>query len=145
VILLRCDPSGEELRTGQEVCTVGGQSIIGPPPVTVVLPATPASFGFAIDEVFPVAPPQRARIQVRIDNAATVATGDRDTLIDERAATVIARRGDLVTLELGLDDSREGWRYRGNLVRIGSRFTWATDRYETGGRVTDLALPGLKR
>ena len=145
VIILRCDPSGEELRTGQEICTVGGQSIIGPPPVTVVLPGATTSFGFAIDEVFPVAPPQRARIQVRIDNAATIATGDRDVLIDERAATVIARQGDLVTLELGLDDSREGWRYRGTLVKVGTRFTWATDRYEAGGRVTAITIPETKR
>lgn len=145
VILLRCDPSGEELRTGQEICTVGGQSIIGPPPVTVVLPGATTSIGFAIDEVFPVAPPQRARIQVRVDNGATIAAGDRDALIDERAATVAATQGDLVTLELGLDDSREGWRYRGALVKVGSRFTWATDRYEIGGRVTALTLPEMKR
>jgi hypothetical protein len=112
---------------------------------TVLLPGPTVTIGFSIDELFPVAPPQRARIQVRIDNGASIATGDRDTLIDERAATVVATQGDLVTLELGLDDSREGWRYRGTLVRVGSRFTWATDRYETGGRVTSLTLPEAKR
>ena len=88
---------------------------------------------------------QRARIQVRVDNGAAIAAGDRDALLDDRAATVVGTQGDLITLELGLDDSCESWRYRGTLVRAGSRFTWATDRYETGGRVTSLTLSETKR
>jgi len=145
VVLLRCDPDAEALRTGQEVCTVGGQSILGPPPITVLMPGPTVTIGFSIDELFPLAPPQRARIQVRIDNGAAIATGDRDALLDERAATVVAVQGELVTLELGLDESREGWRYRGTLVRVGSRFTWGTDRYETGGRAINVTLPEAKR
>ena len=145
VILLRCDPTGEELRTGQETCTVGGQSILGAPPITVMLPGPTATIGFAIDELFPVTPPARARVQVRVDNGTGIATGDRDALIDERAATVVSTQGEVITLELGLDDSREGWRYRGALIKVGSRLAWATDRYETGGRVTALTLPETKR
>jgi hypothetical protein len=144
VILLRCDPSGEELRTGQETCTVGGQSILGSPPVTVLLPGQAATIGFSIDELFPVTPPQSARIQVRVDNGGGISAGDRDALLDDRAATVVSTQGDLITLALGLDDSREGWRYRGNLVKVGSRFAWTTDRYQTGGRVTTLTLPEAK-
>ncbi|HEX8030840.1 MAG TPA: hypothetical protein VF491_20350 [Vicinamibacterales bacterium] len=145
VILLRCDPSGEQLTTGQETCTVGGQSILGAPPVAVVLPGPTASIGFAIDELFPVTPPQRARIQVRVDAGAAVATGDRDALLDDRAATVVSVQGDLVTLDLGLDDSREGRRYRGTLVRVGSRFRWGTERYEATGRVTSLTMTETKK
>ena len=62
VMLLRCDPTGEELRTGQEACTVGGQSVLGNPPVTVAIPGADATIGFSIDELFPVAAPRRARI-----------------------------------------------------------------------------------
>lgn len=145
VVLLRCDPTGEEFRTGQEPCTVGGQSVLGDPPVTVALPGATATIGFSIDELFPVAPPRPARITVRVNTGATgVSTGDRDALLDERAATVAAKAGDVVTLDVGLDESREGWRYRGALVRVGSGFSWSNERYEASGTVLSMNLAAPK-
>lgn len=145
VVLLRCDPTGEEFRTGQEPCTVGGQSVFGEPPVTVALPGATATIGFSIDELFPIAEPRRARITVRVNSGGGgVNAGDRDTLLDERAATVVSKSGDVVTLDAGLDDSREGWRYRGALVRIGSGFSWATKNYEATGTVLSINLADPK-
>lgn len=146
VILVRCDPSGEEFRTGQEPCNVGGQAVLGVPPVTIALPGATTTIGFSIDELFPVAAPRHARIQVRLDSGSgAVQQGDRDQLLDDRAATVAAKQGDAVTLDLGLDESRDGWRYRGTLVRVGSRFTWATDRYQAGGTVVAMTLEDAKK
>lgn len=146
VVLLRCDPTGEEFRTGQEPCTVGGVSVLGDPPVTVALPGAGATIGFSIDELFPVAAPRRARITIRVERGGSgVAVGDRDALLDDRAATVETTSGDLVTLELGLDESREGWRYRGALVRVGSGFSWANDRYEASGSVLAITLTDAQR
>lgn len=42
------------------------------------------------------------------------------------------------TLALGLDDSREGWRYRGRVIKVGDELSWTTDRYVAHGRVTRL-------
>jgi hypothetical protein len=146
VVLLRCDPTGEEFRTGQEPCTVGGQTVLGDPPVTVALPGATATIGFSIDELFPVTPARRARITVRVHTGGNgVTTGDRDALLDQRAAIVTAKAGDVVTLDLGLDESREGWRYRGALVRIGSEFSWANDRYEATGTVVSMNLADAPR
>jgi hypothetical protein len=46
---------------------------------------------------------------------------------------------------MGLDDAREGWRYRGQTIKPGSPFEWATERYRASGhvqRITLLDLPG---
>ena len=141
VVLLRCDPTGEEFRTGQEVCNVGGQAVFGDPPVTVALPGEAATIGFSIDGLFPITAPRRARVTLRVERGGSgVIAGDRDSLLDERSATVVAKAGDIVTLDLGLDESREGWRYRGALVRIGSAFSWTNDRYEASGTVLSVNL-----
>ncbi len=117
--------------------------MLGNPPVTVAIPGASATIGFSIDELFPVAAPRRARITVRVERGGSgVSAGDRDALLDERAATVAARAGEVVTLDLGLDESREGWRYRGALVRIGSAFSWTNDRYEASGTVLSMNLDG---
>jgi hypothetical protein len=141
VVLLRCDPTGEEFRTGQELCNVGGQAVYGEPPVTVALPGAAATIGFSIDGLFPTTAPRRARITVRVERGGSgVSAGDRDALLDERAATVAAKAGEVVTVDLGLDESREGWRYRGALVRIGSAFSWTNERYEASGTVLSMNL-----
>ena len=146
VMLLRCDPTGEELQTGQEPCNVGGQAVFGNPPVAVAIPGASATIGFSIDELFPVTAPRRARITVRVERGGSgITAGDRDALLDERAATVAARAGEVVTLDLGLDESREGYRYRGALVRIGSAFSWTNERYEASGTVLSVNLTDTPR
>ena len=141
VVLLRCDPGSDDFTTGEQRCTIGGQVLTETPPVGVALPGPEVTIGFVIEELLPVAPPRRARVTVRVDgDAPAVQIGDRDMLLDERAAAVTGKQGNIVTLELGVDDSREGWRYRGQLVRIGGDLTWSTERYEARGRVTSVSV-----
>jgi hypothetical protein len=138
VILLRCDPTGDEFRTGQEPCAVGGQMVLGPSPVAVALPLPEATIGFAVSEIFPIEQPRRAQIVVQLNGAiAGMKAGDQDSILDERAARVVSP-GSTVTLTLGLDPSREGWRYRGQLVRVGGEFGWSTKTYEARGRITSF-------
>ena len=93
----------------------------------------------------PMEAPTAATAIVRVDGpaAALVQPGDRDALLDSRSARVtgIAGRGSdgtTVTITLGLDASREGWRYRGRLIRPGGTLTIETDRYEAVARVLSL-------
>lgn len=151
VVNLRCDPQGADFRTGQEPCTIGGQAVLGTTLVTVSLPGPAVTIGFAIEEIFPTAPPARARIRVVIDGpeVSNIKAGDRDELLDGRAAIVSSIQGRTVTLDLGVDDSREGWRYRGHLVKAGAALAMATARYETSGRVESVtvseAAPAVKK
>ena len=143
VVVLQCDPRGDEFWYGQEPCTVGGQGVLGTPPVIVALPGASGTFRFAVDELFPTTPPRVARIQVRVNGgpeAGLVKAGDRDALLDQRAAVVASASGRLLTIDLGLDESREGWRYRGRLVRPGASFVLATDRYEITGQVESMSV-----
>lgn len=143
VLALHCDPQGADFRTGQEPCTIAGQAIAGVPLVTVVLPG---NIGFSIAELFPPTAPSRGRVVIRIEGGTDVGpitNGDRDSLLDARAAVVTAAGGRQLTLELGLDESREGWRYRGRLVTPGAPFVFSTGRYEIRGEVqaVNLAAP----
>lgn len=137
VLALHCDPQGADFRTGQEPCTIGGQPVAGTPPVTVVLPG---NIGFSIAELFPPNPPARGRVVIRLDGGVdgVVKTGDRDALLDARAAVIVTVGGRDVTVELGLDESREGWRYRGRLVTPGAPFTFSAGRYELRGEVQSV-------
>ena len=44
------------------------------------------------------------------------------------------------TLSLGVDQSRDGWRYRGHLALPGAPFTLTTDRYVANGSVIELTV-----
>lgn len=145
IVLLRCDPTGEEAKTGQEPCAVGGQNVLGLPPVIVALPGPATTITFAVEELFPTEPARVASIDVRVDgDTAMIRTRDRDLLLDERAATVTATRGNVVTLQAGLDPSREGPRYRGRLTKVGGSFSWTTDRYEASGRIIAMTPAAAK-
>lgn len=140
VLALHCDPQGADFRTGQEPCTVGGQPVAGTPPVTVVLPG---NIGFSIAELFPPTPPSRGRVVVRLDgavDASVIRVGDRDRLLDSRAAVVSSAGGRSFSVDLGLDESREGWRYRGRLVTPGAPFTFNAGRYEVRGEVQSVSV-----
>ncbi len=142
VILLHCDAEGADFRTGQVPCTVGGQPVLGAVPMSVVMPG-PNAISFSIEELYPVAEPRRARVRVTLDagvDAVGVKAGDRDTVLDGRAAVVSSVQGRSVTIDLGLDDSRDGWRYRGHVVKPGAPFSFATDRYEASGRIESMTL-----
>jgi hypothetical protein len=140
VITLQCDPTGQELRTGQEPCTIASQPVSGAGPATVVMPG-PVTVGFTVVELFPTTAPARARVRVTLDGSADVKTGDRDSLLDDRAALVSAVQGRSVTVDVGLDRARDGWQYRGQMIKPGASFRLRTDRYEATGQVESVTLP----
>lgn len=137
VLTTRCDspPLYEE-------CSIGGQVISGASPITITLPG---GYRFELHEILPVSAPVPATVLMRFTGpaAALVQVGDQDATLDSRSARVTAvsgkdGNGATVTLALGLDESREGWRYRGRLVRPGGTLPIATSRYETNGQVLSV-------
>ena len=129
-ILVRCDfPSTES-------CRLSGEDMM-PLPMMATLPG---GFYFQIEEVAPATEPARATIRVQLDGPLPVTVGDRDAVLGSRAAEVTGVAGSTITLRLGVDQSRDGWRYRGRLVAPGSRFEFSTDRYAAGGRVVSLSV-----
>ena len=131
-VLLRCDwPSNA-------TCEIGGEALTQPPPIAITLPG---GLRFEIDEI---APPDEARAavaHVRLASAvAGMKVGDRDAIVSASAAEITAIAGTTVTLKLGLHDSREGWRYRGQLLTPGSTLTLRTDSYALSGIVIDVSV-----
>lgn len=136
-LALRCDPA-----VGDEVCSVGGVPLRGDAAIPVDLPAPDGSVRFVVQEIFPTAPPARASVRVRFDaGTPAIRTGDKDALLDERAA-VARGAGALVTFDLGADASRDGWRYRGRLLRAGAPFTFSTDTYTASGIIDSVVVEG---
>ncbi len=149
IMVLQCDldPNGGD-------CAVGGTTLAAAslPVIRLVGPSS-VLLSLAIDELFPVGPPRLATARIRFAGAGEmldlIRVGDRDSTLDERAATVTAverRRVDngLATLDatvtLGADESRDGWRYRGRIASPGAPFTLTTDRYVLGGSVIGLTV-----
>jgi hypothetical protein len=147
VLKIRCDSA-----IADNPCAVGARSA-GYAAVSLTFSGPTAPIRFMVREVLPDAAPQRARIQVRLGGGpylSSLKVGDRDAFLDERTAviTAIGSRGPdavAVTLDLGLDDSREGWRYRNQRVKPGAPFVLATDRYEAVGRIDSVDLVGVER
>jgi hypothetical protein len=138
VLILRCDSPPL-----YEVCSVGGQVISGGGPLMMALPG---SYRFELHEVLPMAAPTAATATVRMTGpgAALIQVGDRDSLLDSRSARVTAvssrdGNGATITMSLGVDESREGWRYRGRLIKPGGSMSLSTTRYETTGQVMSLS------
>jgi hypothetical protein len=156
ILLLRCDPD-----SGEGDCAVSGTSLTAGPRVTIGAPEAitytraltipwAAPLRMMVDEILPVAAPQAVSARVRLtgpaDLLALIAVRDRDAFLDERAAIVTAtgaRQGDAmtVTLQLGADRSRDGWRYRGRLLVPGAPFSFATQRYLANGSVLAVTVP----
>lgn len=132
VVLIRCDEPGS-------LCSIGGVRLSTEPPIPVVLPG---DYSFTIDELLPTAAPSRARVEIAVDGPQLRAMhpGDRDVLIDERAAVVRAVTGSRVTLELGADRSRDGWSYRGQRLRTGAPFLLQTEKYEIAGTIASVSV-----
>jgi uncharacterized protein DUF4330 len=135
VLNVRCDSPGA-------ACAIGGVRLTERAPMTVALAG---DLPYEIAEILPTTDPHRGRLQVRFTGpqAAAMKAGDRDLLLDSRAAVLAAMpardtNGVTATLELGVDSSREGWRYRGQLLRPGAPFRITTDRYEANGLVVSL-------
>lgn len=141
VLLVHCDGAGSD-------CTVGGTSLRQPPPVAVTLDG---SLGFLIDELLPTGTATPARVQVKFTGPQSplLQAGDRDALLDARAAVIraiVARDAASVTatLDLGADPSSDGWSYRGRSLRPGATFKLVTSQYEAEGVIarTDVTTGG---
>ncbi|MDO8677389.1 MAG: DUF4330 family protein [Acidobacteriota bacterium] len=135
VLTVRCDSPGP-------ACSVGGVRLRELSPIAVTLAG---GLGYEIQEILPMSDPARGRVHVRFTgpHVAMMKAGDRDAFLDPRAARlteVAARDGTAVTatVEMGLDNSREGWRYRGQVLRPGALFHITTDRYEANGLVVSI-------
>lgn len=142
VLTLRCDPASDN------PCTMGERPENLQPPVLMSLPGPSRAFQFAIEELLPPTSAEKAAIVIRLPAGAPVATvrvGDRDGLLDERAAVVTsvnrAAGATVVGLQLGVDDSRDGWRYRKQRIKAGAPFMLATERYEVLGTIEMVTLP----
>lgn len=134
VVIARCDSPPL-----YEVCSINGQVLTGAGPLTLVLPGP---YKFELHEVLPTTEASPATITLRVIGpaAALVSVGDEDRLLDSRRARVtaiIAKDGNstTVTMTLGIDQSREGWRYRGRLARPGDTLSFSTDRYHATGQI----------
>lgn len=135
VLNVRCDSPGA-------ACSVGGVRLSERAPMMVALAG---DVPYEIAEILPTTDPRRSRLQVRFTGPqiAAMKAGDKDALLDSRAALVTATSsrdaaGVTATLELGVDNSREGWRYRGQLLKPGAPFRITTDRYEAGGLIVSI-------
>jgi len=149
VMMVQCD-----LDPQNEGCAVGGVPLATTPlPVIRLVGPASTALSLAVDELLPAEPSRRAVARIRFTGAAEmldmIRTGDRDNTLDERAAIVgpveppRAINGAAVrdaTLTLGVDDSRDGWRYRGRNVSPGAAFTLTTGRYVASGSVIALTV-----
>jgi hypothetical protein len=122
-------------------CAIGGQGLTQPPPITVTLPG---GYTFQIEEIGPSAPPQNVTVQVQLSDVPRgMKVGDRDDIVGPRAAEITAISGQRITLRAGVDESRDGWRYRGQLLAPGGRFAIRTAGYVAAGTVVDVVrAPG---
>jgi hypothetical protein len=138
VLTIRCDPAIDN------PCTMGERTEHLQPPVRLSLPGPSRVLQFDVHELLAPGAPRLATVHIRLPPeapASAIRVGDRDRLLDERAAVVTAI-GRTVELKLGLDNSREGWRYRSQLVKAGSAFVFETDRYQASGTVEAVTLSG---
>ena len=131
-LVLRCDwPSAR-------ACTVGGESLRESPPIAMTLQN---GLRFEIEAIDSADAATPAVAILRLDRTvAGIKAGDRDANISESAAEITAVTGGTVTLKLGVHDSREGWRYRGQLAMRGAAFTFRTESYILTGTIEDLQV-----
>lgn len=125
-------------------CNTNGRPLVELAPLLVSLPGF---LRFEVLEVFPPGPPHRTTIRVGLPAPAASwpQADDRDDLLDERAATIVSvNRGAssaTVDVTLGVDESREGWRYRSQLLKPGAPFKMTTTSYELNGTILSVAAP----
>lgn len=146
-LVLGCDPA-EPPDSG---CTIGGVYPAANAQLRVA--GTPEPMTFIVDELLPAAPSEMLDVYVRVSGGpetGLMRIGDRDTLLDDRAAVVTAlgsrqtgSTGGLdVRVRLGLDRAHDGWRYRGRLVKPGAAFSLTTEFYVVSGTIASVGPPG---
>jgi hypothetical protein len=141
-IMLQCDTD-----PNAEGCTVGGAPLSSHPlPSVTLVDAAGRVLTFALTDLFPDAKPSIVTATTRFAGPAEVLNqillGDRDILLDDRAAVVIAvgsihQAGGTaevdVRLRLGADEEPDGLRYRGRTLRAGAALPLLTERYVLEG------------
>lgn len=147
VLTLGCDP-----RAVDQACTINGVPLTGDPVVS--LPSAAGPVAFAVREVFPESPPHQMTVIVQAEGGAWlrgIRVNDREALLDGRAATVTAVRPVAqtsagttleLTLALGADASREGWRYRGQLLQPGGPISLVLQSLHVQGVVQRVVETG---
>ena len=131
-LVLRCDwPSAR-------ACTIGGESLSESPPIAITLPG---GIRFELEAIDSADESRPAIAILRLDGVvAGLKVGDRDANVSKSGAEITAVAGTTVTLKLGVHDSRDGWRYRGQLAMRGAKFTFRTDAYILTGTIEDLRV-----
>jgi hypothetical protein len=122
-------------------CTLDGAPLTLPPPIVLTLPGP---FAFHLLEVAPPVDPRRAMMRLQLSGPTpAIKAGDRDASVGSRTAEIVsvgAGSNPIVTLRLGVDESREGWRYRGQLVLPGAPFLFRSAAYLAGGTIVALSI-----
>jgi hypothetical protein len=149
VISVGCDPDPDP---GE--CTVGGRALSATPPPVVTVRGPSAPLNLAVAEVLPESAPREVLIRVRFEGAAEllglIKEGDRDRLLDERAATIVrqirSQSGGAATIDatlrLGADAVQDGWSYRGRSIMPGETFRLTTTGYVASGSILDVKPNG---
>jgi len=141
-VVLQCDVDPNAVG-----CTIAGSLLSSGPLKTVQLvDGAGRLLTFLPTDVFPDAEPTVVTAATRFVGPAEVldqmSIGDRDALLDDRAAAVVAvgrhhPGGDAaytdVTMRLGADEGPDGLRYRGRALKAGAPFRLATERYALEG------------
>ena len=145
-LVLACDPADRP----DNACTIGGMYPAANTQIRV--PGAADAMTFIVDEVLPPTPAHALDFTVRLaggPEVGLVQMGDRDALLDDRAAVVSAvgskQTGSSTTVEIrvtaGVDQAHDGWRYRNRPVKPGAPFSLTTDRYIVSGTVVSIAVP----
>lgn len=126
----------------QNPCAYGNRPENRTPPVAINLPWNGGAINFAIEEVMPASSPSKATLRVIATggSAGLARAGDRDDLLDERAAVVSSVNGNIVTLDAGIDRTPGGWQYRGQRLVPGAEFVFTTDRYQIAGTLQSIGV-----
>jgi hypothetical protein len=136
-LILTCD-SGDATDGS---CTIGGAYPSTNAQLHLAGPSLPLTF--IVDEVLPPGEAQPTDVTVRFAGGpelTLVSVGDRDALLDDRAAVVtsIGARGAAgldAHIRLGADQAHDGWRYRNRPLKPGAPFVLTTNRYVANGVV----------
>jgi hypothetical protein len=143
---LRCDP----VATPAARCMVDGR--VPTPGVQLRVAGPVEPLVFLTEGVLPESDAQPADVTVRFAGGpelALIARGDRDALLDERAAmvTAIERRetsgARTARLRLGVDRAADGWRYRNRPIKPGDGFWLSTASYVASGTVVAVVVPAV--
>jgi hypothetical protein len=92
----------------------------------------------------PSAVPRTALVSIRFqapaEVIALVKSGDRDTPLDQGAATVVDAAKDSATLRLAASKGERGWEYRGVDLKPGAEMTFTTGDYVLKGTILNVML-----